>query len=234
MPADITAGNPITPPGKTTGEPGPVEYVEVVTPDGQVVVTPFPVRHGVAVRARLAKLGLTGQDVRDAMAVAREASVTPQTKGKRAPEVVATSPRTPPPRAVLDTELVLSALVFRGGATRALRVAWQSRRFTPLASKATAGELRRALAGLRFDLTEGEQEGLLFEYLLFCEIVEVPTPPPSVPAGRDPFDVPSFALAVAGGANYLVAGDRELPDLRAGFPYPVVGADEFLARLEPA
>jgi uncharacterized protein len=40
---------------------------------------------------------------------------------------------------VVDTNLVLSALVF-GGSTGKLRLAWQDERFTPLASKATVTE----------------------------------------------------------------------------------------------
>jgi predicted nucleic acid-binding protein len=43
-------------------------------------------------------------------------------------------------RVVIDTNLVLSALVF-GGSTARLRLAWQSDRFVPLASKATITEL---------------------------------------------------------------------------------------------
>jgi uncharacterized protein len=39
-------------------------------------------------------------------------------------------------RVVIDTNLVLSALVFGGRAAK-LRVAWQDNRFTPLVSKAT-------------------------------------------------------------------------------------------------
>ena len=142
-------------------------------------------------------------------------------------------PAPKPPRVVLDTEPVLSALVLSGGATADLRKGWQSRRFTPLASKATAGELMRVLTSPRFALPAGEQEELLFDYLLFCEIVDVPVPPPPTATGRDPFDVPFLELAVAGRASCLVTGSRDLPGLAAGFPCPIVEAGEFLAQLEP-
>ena len=95
-----------------------------------------------------------------------------------------------------------------------------------------ADELMGGLARSRFRLTADEQEDLLFDYLLFCEIVELPIPPPSTPGGRNPFEVPSFALAVACGASCLVADDRELLGLRGELPCPVVGADDFLAQLE--
>ena len=78
----ITAKSPLTPPEKTTDEPGPVEYVEVVTRSGLVVLTPVRIQAAEAVRARLADREVTEQDVRDAVTWAREASATPRTKGK--------------------------------------------------------------------------------------------------------------------------------------------------------
>ena len=229
-----TIRNPFTPPGKTAGGPGPVESLEVATLNGQVVFAPFRSQRADAVRAKLAELDLTARDVRDAVTWAREEMATSRTKGSRAPDGVAAShTRSTPPRVVVDTDLVLSALVSSGGAPAVLRRGWQRRRFTPLASKAMADELMGGLARPRFRLTTDEQEDLLFDYLLFCEIVEVPIPPPSTPAGRNPFDVPSFALAVAGDANCLVADDREVPGFRAELPCPIVGADDFLAQLEP-
>ncbi|MDP3605949.1 MAG: PIN domain-containing protein, partial [Polaromonas sp.] len=46
-----------------------------------------------------------------------------------------------PLRVVLDTNVVLSALVFGGGTARRLRLAWQQGLFVPLASTASAQEL---------------------------------------------------------------------------------------------
>ena len=54
-----------------------------------------------------------------------------------------------PPRVVLDTNLVLSALVFTQGRLVALRHAWQNERCRPLVSKATAAELIDAYPNLK-------------------------------------------------------------------------------------
>ena len=54
-----------------------------------------------------------------------------------------------PLRVVLDTNVVLSALVFGGGLAGRLRVGWQQGVFVPLASTATAQELMRVLAARR-------------------------------------------------------------------------------------
>ena len=137
-----------------------------------------------------------------------------------------------PPRAVLDTNLVLSTLVFGGGALAALRRGWQNQRFTPLVSKPTAGELIRVLAYPRFRLSNEEQRELLSDYLPFCESVRVPKPPPSTPPCRDPFDVPFLELALAGKAEFLVTGDQDLMSLASEFPCPIVRAGDFLKYLE--
>ena len=59
-----------------------------------------------------------------------------------------------PPRVVIDTNLVLSALVFAGDRLTSLRLAWQDQRVLPLVSRATAAELIRALAYPKFKLAE--------------------------------------------------------------------------------
>ena len=236
MRARIRFNNPFTLPGTVAGEPRPAACVEVATLNGQAVVTPARNERAGAVRARLADLELTAQDVRDAMTGAREATVTSPAKENRAPDgmgasLATSAPMPAPPRVVVDTELVLSALVLSGGAGAVLREGWQRRRFTPLVSKAMAGELMGGLASPRFDLTADEQEDLLFEYLLSCEIVDEPIPPPTSPSARDRFGLPSLALALAGGANCLVTDNRELLSLGAGHSCPIVGAEHFLAQL---
>lgn len=119
------------------------------------------------------------------------------------------------PRTVLDTNVVLSALVFGGGATARLRQAWQAGRLLPLVSTATAQELMRVLAYPKFKLTADEQRELLADYLPWAEVVTVPEPPPRVPDCRDPFDLPFLYLAVAGKAELLVSGDADLLALAA-------------------
>ena len=65
------------------------------------------------------------------------------------------------PRAVLDTNAVLSALVFAGGRLAELRSAWQQARFEPLVSRATVAELVRVLAYPKFGLAPEQQRELL-------------------------------------------------------------------------
>jgi len=135
------------------------------------------------------------------------------------------------PDVVLDTNAVLSALLFPQGRVAALRQAWQEGRCRPLASHATIAELMRALTYPKFQLSADEQEELLADYLPYCRSVSMPAKPPRAPACRDPFEVPFLQLALVGKADYLVTGDRDLLALATQFACPIVTPDEFLAAL---
>ena len=77
------------------------------------------------------------------------------------------------PRLVLDTNVLVSALVFPAGSTSWLRTAWQSGTIRPLASRETATELIRVLAYPKFRLDKDERDDLLSDYLPWCETVVV-------------------------------------------------------------
>ena len=117
---------------------------------------------------------------------------------------------TSPLRVVLDTHVVLSALVFGGGQAGQLRRAWQAGAFVPLVSAVTVQELVRVLAYPKFALARAEQDELLADFLPYAQTVRIPQPPPPVPDCRDPLDVPFLQLAVAGQAQRLVSGDKDL------------------------
>ena len=133
-----------------------------------------------------------------------------------------------PPRVVIDTTLILSALVFASGRLAPLRLAWQSQRVLPLVSRATAAELIRALAYPKFKLAAHEQEELLADYLPYCKTVRIPAQPPATPPCRDAFDVPFLELAVAGKADALVTGDKDLLSLDGKLACPILRAERFL------
>ena len=135
------------------------------------------------------------------------------------------------PCVVLDTNVVLSALVFTRGQAVALRDAWQGGRCEPLVSKATANELIRVLGYPKFKLDAEEQRELLRDYLPWCRTVEIPPKPPKVPPCRDPFDLPFLQLAVVGQADFIVTGDQDLLDVRGKLNCPIVSLAYFLAQL---
>ena len=107
------------------------------------------------------------------------------------------------PRVVLDTNVVLSALVFAHGRLAAVRNAWHAGVCSPLVSRVTAAELVQTLAYPKFRLGPGEQRELLADYLPYCTTVRMPAKPPKTPTCRDPADVPFLQLALAGKAARL-------------------------------
>ncbi len=126
-----------------------------------------------------------------------------------------------PPRLVLDTNVLLSALLFHGGSVAWLRHAWRSGAVRPLASRDTARELIRVLAYPKFKLSEADREDLLGDYLPWCETVAVPDGT-EIPDCRDPFDRPFLALAAVGGADALITGDGDLLALSKTFEIPIL------------
>ena len=78
-------------------------------------------------------------------------------------------------------------------------------------------ELVRVLAYPKFHLSSAEQDELLADYLPYAETVRIPQPPPTVPNCRDVLDLPFMHLAVAGKAQVLVTGDRDLLAVAAEF-----------------
>ena len=134
-------------------------------------------------------------------------------------------------RVVLDTNVLVSALLFSQGRVSWLRPAWQDGRLRPLVSKATATELLRVLHYPKFRLTGAERDDLLADVLPFCETVAIDDPPPHVPACRGPHDTKFLELALAGGADLLVTGDADLLALAPEFAVPIVTPEELKGRL---
>ena len=127
-----------------------------------------------------------------------------------------------PPRVVLDTNCVLSALLFRTGRLVWLRDAWQTQRIKPLASHHTAAELLRVLKYPKFRLTAGEREDLLADYLPWIESVDTTAAHVEAPNVRDPDDHPFLVLALPGDADVLVTGDRDLLVLAGSIERPAI------------
>jgi putative PIN family toxin of toxin-antitoxin system len=137
-----------------------------------------------------------------------------------------------PPRVVLDTNVVLSALLFGQGRLAPFRTAWRRPLFHPLVSKPTMEELLRGLNYPKFKLAKEDQRELVADYLPYCTIVRMPSKPPRTPPCRDRFDVAFLQLAIAGKANCLVSGDKDLLDLTGQIRCSIVTPERFLSALD--
>jgi len=138
-----------------------------------------------------------------------------------------------PARAVFDTNVVVSALVF-GRRLGWLRTLWARGAVIPLLCRETTAELLRVLAYPKFRLDRTERESLLEDYLPFSEIVRLPRPLPVLPvACRNRDDAVFLHLALASGADFLVSGDQDLAALRRAAPVAILAPRELAARFPP-
>ena len=133
-------------------------------------------------------------------------------------------------RLVLDTNILISVLLFRRGSLRWILGAWESGQIVPLRSAPTISELVRVLSYAKFNLNGEQVERLVATYLHWAEVVDVPEGL-EVPTPRDSNDRPFLELALAGNAEALVTGDDDLLVLASDFPVPIITPRELRERL---
>jgi putative PIN family toxin of toxin-antitoxin system len=134
------------------------------------------------------------------------------------------------PRAVLDPNVLISALLAPSGTCAQLLVELSAGAFEIVMSPLLLEELRDALGRQRFRryLTEAEADayvGQLQSVSIFVEDPELTDHPVS----DDPDDEYLIALAYSAGAAALVSGDPHLTQLRGVIP--VLTPREFLGAL---
>jgi putative PIN family toxin of toxin-antitoxin system len=133
-------------------------------------------------------------------------------------------------RVVLDTNVLVSALIFKGRVS-GLVVLWRMGRITPVLSRETFDEFRRVLEYPKFSLSKGEiQEILQQEILPFFEVVERVDPVAGL--CRDPDDDKFLACAASSHAAFLVSGDKDLCSLGKFGRIRILTPDQLLAMLD--
>lgn len=118
-------------------------------------------------------------------------------------------------RAVLDTNIIVSGLLWRGFPGKALNAA-RAGRFRSLTSERLITELEDVLSRPKFvrDLShigETVESFLENDYRLLAQVIE--TPQVLRVVASDPDDDAVIACATAGKADYIVSGDRHLLSL---------------------
>ncbi|MCP9917509.1 putative toxin-antitoxin system toxin component, PIN family [Cyanobium sp. ATX 6F1] len=114
-------------------------------------------------------------------------------------------------RVVLDTNVLVSALLFQQGRLGWMRQAWQSAVLVPVVSKTTTAELLRVLTYPKFRLAEVDRQLLLEDVLPFVEVVAGDiSAAPAAWRVRDPDDQNFLDLALVARVEALVTGDQDL------------------------
>jgi len=131
-------------------------------------------------------------------------------------------------RAVLDTNAVISALLFKGEASR-LHSLWKKKAFTVIASGEIVEEYIKVLAYPKFNLTEREIEIILWEELLpYIEPVTAAINLKGVCV--DPDDDKFLACAESAKADAVVSGDAHLLSLKVFKGCPIMTVEKFLEK----
>jgi putative PIN family toxin of toxin-antitoxin system len=131
-------------------------------------------------------------------------------------------------RVVLDTNVLVSALLFTGKASKLVPL-WRARRIVLLVSKRIIQEYLCVLSYPKFSLTDLEIQTLFHEEILpFIEVVKIAKPFPLT--CRDPADDHFLACAATGRADALVSGDADLLSLRKVGRCPILTLETFLNR----
>ncbi len=136
-------------------------------------------------------------------------------------------------RVVLDTNILISALMVRTGNPAAIYRAWQQRLFTLLTCAEYLDELRLTLRkpAISERIKPYKAGGLVNEIIKLAESIESM---PHVRRSPDPTDDFLLALSEAGRADYLVTGDkRGLLNLEHHKNTRIVTAHAFAALLTP-
>lgn len=131
-------------------------------------------------------------------------------------------------RAVLDTSVVISALIFKGEVSR-LHSLWKKKAFTVIASGEIVEEYIKVLAYPKFDLTERDIENIIQEEIIpYIEPVTVTDNLSGVCV--DPDDDKFLACAEAAKADAIVSGDAHLLSMKMFKGCPILTAEKFLRK----
>lgn len=134
-------------------------------------------------------------------------------------------------RVVLDTNVLLSGLMFPDGAPGRVVAAWREARFELVISVHQLAEIGRTLAYPKIrrilDWDDRAIEQFIRQLYIRAQIVDLDKVSVEVPA--DPDDAPILATLVAAKADVLITGDGDLLALRG--QYAILSPAEFARNL---
>ena len=130
-------------------------------------------------------------------------------------------------RLVLDTNLLVSGMLFRSSTPRQAIVKAHNEALL-LASEATLAELLEVFQRPKFDRAASLKlrEALVWEYAQHCKIIAVHS---TIQACRHPPDDKFLELAIDGRADKIITGDLDLLTLNPFKNIPIITPTQYLA-----
>jgi putative PIN family toxin of toxin-antitoxin system len=133
-------------------------------------------------------------------------------------------------RAVIDTNVLLSGLLWRG-TPHALMEKVRTGALTLISSPALLAEFAEVMNRPKFEAvligSTTDPERMLSELRRLAEIID--PPPLPAPVSRDPADDAVLALAGASQADLIISGDADL--LTLGSHIPIIDPAEAISRI---
>lgn len=130
-------------------------------------------------------------------------------------------------RVVLDTNVLVSALLFKGSVSKMIDL-WKAGRIKPVGSRVTFQEFQKVLTYPKFALTPDEILVLLEEEILpYFEIINVRQEVKGI--CRDPQDDIFLSCALASGSDFLITGDEDLLALKKFQRTRILTPSDYLA-----
>jgi uncharacterized protein len=130
----------------------------------------------------------------------------------------------------MDTNVIISALLFRGPTSRLVSF-WQKGTVSVLLSSEVLKEYAKVLAYPKFKLIKKEIKGLLEQELL-PYVIPVKVKKHLNIITQNPEDNKFLELAQAGGADYILSGDKHLLELRHFQGIKILTPDEFIKAMK--
>lgn len=120
-------------------------------------------------------------------------------------------------RIILDTNVLLGALISPSGLPDAIYRAWREGRFELVTSTTQLDELRRVSRYPKLKaILPAHRVGTLVNYMRGAIVLDALPPAPAGVAADDPNDTFLLTMALAAEADYLVTGDKRAGLLRRG------------------
>ena len=134
-------------------------------------------------------------------------------------------------RVVLDTNILMSGLMYPASTPGRIIAAWSEAQFDVVSSHEQLAEIGRVLGypKIRRILQWDDQRIEHFIKQLYVRVEVADPATAEVEVLRDPDDAPILGALVAAGADFIVTGDRDL--LALGDRYPIETPAEFVRRI---
>ena len=132
-------------------------------------------------------------------------------------------------KVVIDTNVVISALLF-GGVPGRLITVWQRGIIRPAASKEIIDEYLHVLTYPKFELSEEEINYLLYQEIIpYFDVIDAHPGPRIIK--KDPENDKFIRCASAANAKYIISGYRHLLALKAFQKIKILSPADFINRL---